>query len=66
MNADFMRIVDVIAATDGGAELCYLKDFIDVMESRAIAGNDYAAEELLKIVHTFRKLVDIAVLKGGL
>ena len=52
---DIRRIVDVFSCADGGVELVKLRFTLEDLEKR----DDAASTELIKIVNTFRKLVDV-------
>ena len=55
VNDDIKRIVDVFACADGGVDLCKVRFTLEDLEKR----DDHASAELIKIVKTFRKLLDV-------
>lgn len=61
MNADFKRILDVCTERNGCPELVRLRMYIFNTEKQAMMGNP-AAEDALKVLRSFRKLVDVATL----
>jgi hypothetical protein len=56
---EFMNILDTLTGADGGVTFIRLKGLIEEMDRQAAAG-DSAALEVIKIVHLFNKLIDIA------
>ena len=54
------RIVDAISCADGGIKFAQLKGLLEVLDKRAVSGHDPAAEECLKVLEQFDRLIDIA------
>jgi hypothetical protein len=54
----FRNILDCFTGSDGGAKFFYFRLRIEQLDKEAING-DENAKELINIMHTFSKLIDI-------
>lgn len=59
LNDDFQTILDTFSGADGGISFVKLRVLLEEIERKSISGDVYA-EEILKVVKRFRRLIDVA------